>query len=95
MIEGLVLQSKPDDVCEQYATQNVKITIKMLDDDMVLFEGDTQSLKFLGELFLAMAQTKDDGFQISPTGAGKLFFTLEASHGLYIHRFETMIQSDE
>lgn len=79
---------RPDDICEQHATQNSKITLRMLDDDLVLFEGDAESLKFMGELFLAVAQAKDNGFQVSPTGAGKLFFTVESSHGLYIHRLE-------
>ncbi|MDM8527342.1 hypothetical protein QUF58_03950 [Anaerolineales bacterium HSG24] len=87
-MEKLNLKSRPDDICEQHATQNSKITVRMLDDDMVLVEGTAQSLEFMGELFLAIAQAKDTGFQLSPTGAGKLFFTAESSHGLYIHRLE-------
>jgi hypothetical protein len=31
---------------------------------------------------------KDTGFQISPSGAGKIFFTKEAKTGLYINRKE-------
>ena len=87
-MKKLNLKSRPDDICEQHAGQNSKITVKMLDNDTVLFEGDAQSLKFMGKLFLAIAQAKDTGFQLSPTGAGKLFFTAESSHGLYIHRLE-------
>ncbi len=80
---------KPDDICNLFAPSDKKITIRLLDNDTVLLEGDTHGLEFLAHLLLAVAKAQDDGFQISPTGAGQLFFMADSSHGLYIHRVET------
>src|SRR5262245_27311945 len=77
-----------DQVCRKYATQK-KVKIKLtIDDGMVFIEGSTVSLEFLGELLLAHAkgESGDCGFDISPTGAGKVFFDPASQAGIYLHR---------
>ena len=77
----------PDAVCAVFSDQQGKITLRMLEDDTVLIEGDGKALEFLGHLLLAQAQfSKDCGFQISPGGAGNALFSPQSTHGLYIHR---------
>lgn len=77
----------PDYVCEEYSEKDVKITIKKLNKDFVLIEGDKVSLEFLGKLLIAQANFEDDcGFQMSPDGAGCSFFSNDSKFGIYIHR---------
>ena len=77
-----------DEVCDSYARKNVKIAVRILDDenDMILIEGDAKALEFLGNLFLAQASAGDCGFQIAPNSAGMTFFTPKSTLGIYIHR---------
>jgi hypothetical protein len=77
----------PDEVCAAFADQRSKLTVRLLDNETVLIEGDAGALQFLGDLLIAQARfERDNGFQISPTGAGSAVFSGEATHGLYIHR---------
>ena len=76
----------PDDICEAFSDKEAKINIKFLDETSILFEGNKEGLRFLGNLFLAMAEAKDNGFQLSPHGAGTLFFADDAQYGLYLHQ---------
>ncbi len=77
----------PDQVCSEFSKGSSKVSIRSLDEDMVLIEGDTETLLFLGNLFIAQAKfQKDCGFQISPSGAGSSLFASNATKGLYIHR---------
>ena len=77
----------PDKICEEYYDKKVKLTVKKLDDETILFEGNQEELEFLGNLLLAQAQFKEDcGFSISPGGAGSALFSDKSSIGLYIHR---------
>lgn len=78
-----------DQVCEEYAEKEVKLTIKSLDDEedeLVLIEGSSESLEFLGNLLLALAKEHDCGRQLGPRVAGSIFFSPESTKGLYIHR---------
>ena len=74
----------PDDVCAAYADKRVELSIRPLDDEMVLVEGDEISLEFLGHLILRQARFgKDCGFQLT---TGTCFFSKESPLGIYIHR---------
>lgn len=78
---------KPDDICEKYSERRIKILTKNLTKNIILIEGNSEALEFVGQLFLALSKSKEDcGFQISPSGAGKMFFKPSASKGFYIHR---------
>lgn len=78
----------PDNICDKYSEMNInlKISVKRM---TVFIEGDEVSLKFLSELIKTQSEfKKDDGFQISPTGAGSTFFRQKKGYGIYIHRLE-------
>ena len=77
---------KSDDICEEYADKNAKLTVRLLEDDDILIEGDSTALEFLGNLLLAHSTEKDCGRHIGPHTAGKVFFTPDSTKGLYIHR---------
>lgn len=67
---------------------DVSLTVRLLDDEYVLIEGDEKSLLGLAEILRAQAQARspDCGVQIAPRGAGSAHFAGEATHGLYVHR---------
>lgn len=75
----------PDRVCDEYAERSVRLQVKDL-GEVVLIEGNRESLEFLAKLIAAQAATHDDGFEISPNGAGSLFFDPASEKGFYIHR---------
>ena len=56
--------------------------------DVILIEGTRESLEFLGRLITAQANAHDDGFQISPHGAGNRFFDSDAEKGFYLRRLD-------
>ncbi|GEM_PF-1974851 len=74
---------KPNNVYEQFATKEPKITVK-LDKEIIFFEGDAVGLEFLANLFLVAARTNE----ISPTRAEHLLFSGTSFHRLYIQRQE-------
>lgn len=77
----------PDEICSEYYEKGVKLTVKHLDKDYVLTEGDAESLEFIGNLILSQARfEKDCGFQIASEGSGNAHFSDESSLGIYIHR---------
>ncbi|MCI0640476.1 MAG: hypothetical protein L0Y72_05675 [Gemmataceae bacterium] len=82
------MSKSPDSICREYAAKKVKITIRPLpgDDETLLIEGDKNSLEFLGKLLMAQAQSEDCGFQMTPHGAGKAYFSKDFTRGVYIHR---------
>ncbi|OUL97933.1 hypothetical protein [Variovorax sp. JS1663] len=83
---------KTDDISERYADQKVGLILRLLQDDegdtaSVLIEGSQQALRMLAELLLAVAdEPENEGFSISPFGAGKTHFSELSELGLYIHR---------
>ena len=85
---------RPDTVCAKYAEEKgmKKITIQVLKEDeteneMVLIEGKSEALIFLGRLLIDQAKYKRDcGFHIGPKTAGFKFFTKNSTHNIYIHR---------
>jgi hypothetical protein len=78
----------PEDVFEgfEFDLESVAITVRKLDRETVLLEGDRASLTLLGRLILAVADCPDDGYQLGPGGAGAALFTPGSTLGLYIHR---------
>jgi hypothetical protein len=77
----------PDMVIERFCTDGRKLTVRSLEDNMVLIEGDAEALAALGSLLLAQARAGQTcGFQIAPDGAGQAAFSSDSNMGLYIHR---------
>ena len=84
---------KTDEICERYSDKNVGLALRMLDDDdgdppsTVLIEGPAPALRMLAELLIAIAdEAENEGFSISPFGAGKDHFSAASELGVYIHR---------
>ena len=86
---------KTDDICRTFASKAVRLSLRLLeptDDDespLVLIEGNSQALRMLAELIGAVAEAStDDGFSLSPHGAGKRYFATGSTHGFYINRID-------
>ena len=86
---------KTDDICKRYAPKHVGLTLKLLEEDdgnepsTLLVEGTDSALKMLAELLIAVAEEKEnDGFSISPVGAGSVHFSRSATLGIYINRLD-------
>ena len=77
---------KIDDIRDYYADKEVKLTVRLLDEETILLEGTDEALSFLGKLLLAHAEEQEDGQHLSPNGAGQVFFTKESTLGIYIHK---------
>jgi hypothetical protein len=81
-----------DEVCEKYAESHVGLSIKLLADpeggsSTVWVQGSANALRMLAELLEAVAsESANDGFSISPDGAGRDHFSKESELGIYIHR---------
>jgi hypothetical protein len=79
------------DVLDAFHEKGLQIKIDILDEEeetpSILVDGSSHALEFLGNLFLEFSKEgKDCGFQISPSGAGSVFFSETSKFGLYIHR---------
>ncbi len=85
---------RPDDICRNNASNKVNLTIRILPkendcSEVVLMEGDKSTFVFLSNLFSSFAAgIEDDGFHIDPKGAGKVLFSADATHGLYLHKID-------
>jgi hypothetical protein len=80
------MKNKFNDVCKKYASKKVKVKV-WVDKETVFIEGTENSLRFLGELFLAQSKKNQDcGFGIGPKSAGSSFFSKDSTFGIYIHR---------
>ena len=76
----------PDELCAAANAEEIKIKMTY-EADCIVIEGDTKTLEFLGNLFIAQAKfQKDCGFQMAYGGAGSSFFDPSSNVGLYIHR---------
>jgi hypothetical protein len=79
--------TSPDEICSSNADRGVKFTSRLMDEGYLLLEGDSEALRFLGDLLIAQADfTPDCGFQISPENPGSALFNEGSTTGLYIHR---------
>ncbi|HEV7644707.1 MAG TPA: hypothetical protein VGO50_12240 [Pyrinomonadaceae bacterium] len=87
---------KTNKILDSFADQKLNLIVRLLEkeepeeNDMVLIEGSSQALSFLGKLLLAHAEDEEDGVQISPKGAGRVFFSKESTLGIYIHRLRVI-----
>ena len=84
---------KTDEICERYSDKDVGLALRLLDEEdgeppsTVLIEGSARALRMLAELLIAVAdETENEGFSISPFGAGKAHFSVASKLGVYIHR---------
>jgi hypothetical protein len=64
------------------------LTMKKLDRDTILVEGDAGALEFLGQFILAHshANKNDCHNGLHPKGAGNAWFTKESILGFYLHK---------
>lgn len=84
---------KADEICERYSEKSVELALRLLDEEdgdppsTVLIEGPARALRMLAELLVAIAdEPGNEGFSISPFGAGKDHFAAASELGVYIHR---------
>jgi hypothetical protein len=85
---------KTDEISDLYADKSVGLVLRLLDDEIhspstVLIEGSPEALTMLAKLLVAVAsEPENDGYGISPFGAGKVHFGKAAQIGVYIHRID-------
>jgi hypothetical protein len=84
---------KPDEVCQKYADLDVDLEISAIPQEdiedlpMIHIGGSPISLKFLGELLIAVSAGGDgEKKQIFPNGPGGIFFGNSSKFGLYLER---------
>lgn len=89
------------DLLERHAEKGTKLTIRKISvdrsepndsapapiEDYALIEGDSDSLKFLGQFLIAFAEG-DFGcsYDLHPKGAGRAHFTGKSDLGIDIHK---------
>ena len=73
-------------VFRKYAVKRTKVTVKKLDKEVILVEGNRTAFEFLGELFLAFARSNEHSVQIWPRGPGNARFTSQSTLGFYLHK---------
>ena len=66
--------------------KKVKLMVRKLDRDTVLIEGNSNSLRFLARILLALTEERACGFQLSRRGADSAWFAKNAQLGIYLHR---------
>src|ERR1700732_785492 len=84
-------------VIEKYAENPFKLTVRTFVEPteapeetpqtFVLFEGEADALRFLGEAILAFVNS-DAGcnWDIHPNGAGCIYFDKDSMAGIYLHK---------
>jgi hypothetical protein len=72
-------------IFEEYAGKRTKVTVRKLNRNLILIEGDRTAFEFLGQLFLAHARSKDRHLQFWPKGPGKSRFSRQSTLGFYLH----------
>ena len=84
---------KTDEICERYAERSAGLVLRLLAEEdgdppsTVLIEGPARALRMLAELLIAVTDDPgDDGFSMSPFGAGNDHFAAASELGVYIHR---------
>ncbi|HZC22264.1 MAG TPA: hypothetical protein VE866_02915 [Candidatus Binatia bacterium] len=79
-----------NDVVRRYSKlkETPKLTMKKMDRDTILIEGDSLALRLLGDFILAHATAdKDDCHNgLHPRAAGSAWFTKDSSLGFYLHK---------
>jgi len=88
--------SLTNEICERYSEQEIqpRLSIAMLEAEdgrpSVLIQGDRVSLRFLGEILttLGSPECSAKSVDLSPTGAGSIFFDAASDFGVYIRRVQ-------
>ncbi len=77
-----------NDVIDLYLRRQkrAKLTVKKIDRETILVEGNAAAFEFLSKILLAHAQAHDCGFELSPRNPGRAWFTKDAKLGFYFHR---------
>lgn len=93
MTANLKNSMTPNEVCEIYSKQKIKLYFKDLSegpndiDPIILVKGSENSLKMFAAFILAIAEgPDDDGVSISPNGAGSVFFDKKSEFGIYVEK---------
>jgi hypothetical protein len=89
--------SSTDAVFCKYEKLKAKITVRKLDEDFILLEGNRIGLQFLADVIFACARGKHHSAQFSPLGGGSNRFTEQSTLGIYVHRLpcpDTPSQTD-
>jgi hypothetical protein len=89
------------EVIEKYAESPSKLTVRTfvepgeMPETYVLFEGDVEALRFLGEAILAFANS-DSGcnWDVHPKGAGNFYFGGDSTAGIYLHKVPCDLHPD-
>lgn len=87
---------KTDEISRKYSGRKVNLSLKLMDEEecglpTVLIEGPPDALKMLAELLIAVAEeSANDGFSISPSGAGSVHFAKSSKLGIYLHRIDVL-----
>jgi hypothetical protein len=63
-----------------------RISVRKLDKNTVLIEGNSTGLKFLGTVLISLSEAHDCGEEWSPDGAGSKLFSKGSTFGIYLHR---------
>jgi len=79
-------RQSPDEVCDRFAREGGSVLVRLLDRETILIEAGPRGLLFLSSLFRSMVDFSDDGFGLSPRGAGSALFRKGSTKGIYIHR---------
>lgn len=88
--------SLTNEICERYSAQEIKprLSIAILEAEdgrpSVLIQGDHVSLRFLGDILIALGspECSAESVDLSPTGAGSVFFDPASDLGVYIRRVQ-------
>jgi hypothetical protein len=75
---------RTDDLCVEHADKGTKITVRALEEDVVLIEGNAEALGFLADLLRALGESNEDSRQIGPGMAGSALFSDQSTLGLYL-----------
>jgi hypothetical protein len=92
------------EVIEKYAESPSKLTVRTFvapgetpetSETFVLFEGEPDALRFLGEAILAFTNS-DAGcnWDFHPKGAGSIYFSSNSTVGFYLHKLPCDLHAD-
>ena len=76
-----------NEAIDAFEDKGVNLKVRILEDELVLIQGNKTSLEFIGKLLLALASSSnEDSAQFSPRGAGKHFFDKNSELGFYLNK---------
>lgn len=76
-----------NDIIDAFEDRGVNLKIKVLEDELVLIQGNKASLEFMGNLLLSIASSSsENSVQFLPKGAGKHFLDKNSELGFYLNK---------